>query len=118
MTTTVIEDELTWVAACHVTDIPSPGARCLRTSQGNIALFRTGDGELFALEDRCPHRGGPLSQGMVFGQRVACPMHGMVFDLASGAAVAPDSGEVRRYPVRCEGERVLVGLPARPGKAD
>lgn len=113
MTTTAIEAELKWVVACDIADIPSPGARCVRTPQGNVALFRTGTGELFALEDRCPHRGGPLSQGMVFGGRVACPLHGMVFELESGAAVAPDKGEVQRYPVRREGERVLIGLPLR-----
>lgn len=112
MTTTLIEADLKWVVACDVNDIPSPGARCVRTPQGNVALFRTGAGELYALEDRCPHRGGLLSQGMVFGERVACPLHGMVFDLANGAAVAPDKGEVQRYPVRREGERVLIGLPA------
>lgn len=118
MTTTTIEDELTWVAACRVTDIPSPGARCVRTARGNIALFRTGAGEFYALEDRCPHRGGLLSQGMVFGARVACPLHGMVLDLASGGAVAPDTGAVRRYAVRREGERVLIGLPAVEGGGD
>lgn len=113
--TSLMDIELNWVAACRLEEIPRPGARCVHTPQGHIALFHTGDGELFALEDRCPHRGGPLARGMVYGQRVACPLHGMQIELASGMAVAPDEGEVRRYPVRQEGGQVLIGLPPDGG---
>ncbi len=67
---------------------------------GDIAVFRTGDDRVFALLDRCPHKGGPLSQGIVFDNRVACPLHNWVIDLEAGAACAPDEGQVRRFPVR------------------
>jgi nitrite reductase (NADH) small subunit len=81
-------------------DIPRLGARVIRTStHGDIAVFRTAEGEIFALEDRCPHKGGPLSQGIVFGTRVACPLHGWTVALADGCAVAPDRGCARKFEV-------------------
>ena len=64
----------------------------VRTASGNIAVFRTEDDEVFALDDRCPHKGGPLSQGIVHNKRVTCPLHNFVIELASGEAVAPDEG--------------------------
>jgi nitrite reductase (NADH) small subunit len=81
-------------------DIPLLGARVVRTcAHGDIAIFRTSDNQLFALEDRCPHKGGPLSQGIVFGRRVACPLHGWTVELADGCAVAPDRGCAKRFAV-------------------
>lgn len=81
-------------------DIPPLGARVVRTSaHGDVAIFRTAQDELFALEDRCPHKGGPLSQGIVFGRRVACPLHGWTVELADGCAVAPDRGCARKFKV-------------------
>jgi nitrite reductase (NADH) small subunit len=80
-------------------DIPRLGARVVRTGLGNVAVFRTAQDEVFALEDRCPHKGGPLSQGIVFGQRVSCPLHGWTVELADGCALAPDRGCARRFPV-------------------
>jgi nitrite reductase (NADH) small subunit len=82
-------------------DIPRLGARVVRSpAHGDIAVFRTSDGRVFALEDRCPHRGGPLSQGIVFGERVACPLHGWTVGLADGCAVAPDRGCAKRFDVK------------------
>jgi len=78
----------------------------------DIAVFRTGDGRVFALEDRCPHRGGPLSQGIVHGHCVTCPLHDWVIDLGTGAAVAPDEGRARRFDVRVDEDRVLIRLEA------
>lgn len=96
-------------------DIPRQGARVIRSAQGCIALFRTLDDRVFALEDRCPHKGGPLSEGMVHGDRVTCPLHNRVFDLNSGAAQGADQGAVRTFPIRVENGRVLIcaGLLAR-----
>lgn len=108
MNTTVNETQ--WVDAGPLDAIPRPGARRLPTGAGMLAVVRTGSGAVYAIADACPHRGGPLSQGMVFGERVQCPMHGLVIDLPSGAAVAPDSGAVGTHPVRIEGGRILVGL--------
>ena len=109
------ERSLRWVEACLLGDVPRQGARVLETSLGPVALFRTADDGLYALLDRCPHRGGPLSQGLVYGRRVACPLHGWSIELADGQAVPPDEGCVRTFPVRVEGDRVLVGLPGGEG---
>jgi nitrite reductase (NADH) small subunit len=86
-------------------DIPRLGARVIRSpAHGDIAVFRTAEDELFALEDRCPHKGGPLSQGIVFGRRVACPLHGWTVGLADGCAVAPDKGCAKRFAVEVDAE--------------
>lgn len=81
-----------WHDVCALTDIPRLGARVVHRPSGNIAMFRTADDAVFALEDRCPHRQGPLSQGIVYGRHVACPLHGWQIGLADGMAVAPDQG--------------------------
>lgn len=99
-----------WTEICRIDDIPRLGARVIRTTQGAIALFRTREDRVFALDDRCPHRGGPLSQGIVHGTCVTCPLHDWVINLDSGAAVAPDEGAVATYPVRVEGGMVHVAL--------
>ncbi len=66
--------------------------------------------DICALDDRCPHKGGPLSQGLIYGKRVACPLHNWQIELESGEAVAPDQGCAHRHPVRVENGRVLLGL--------
>jgi len=81
-------------------------------------VFRTGDDEIFALIDRCPHRGGPLSEGIVQGRAVACPLHGWVIELDSGRAEAPDEGCTRTVAVRRDGERILLLLPAARERED
>jgi nitrite reductase (NADH) small subunit len=99
-----------WIDVCAVDEVPRDGARVVERGRGvaGVALFRCGDGMLFALEDRCPHRGGPLSQGIVYGHRVACPLHNWSVELATGCAVAPDRGSTRAYPVRIAGDRVWL----------
>jgi len=72
----------------------------MRSPMGDVAVFRTGDGRVFALLDRCPHKAGPLSQGIVHGHAVACPLHNWVIELESGNAVAPDAGCAHHYEVR------------------
>jgi len=100
-----------WIRICAVDEIPRLGARVVRrTGEPNVALFRTDDDTLFALADRCPHRGGPLSQGIVFGERVACPLHNTCVDLSSGCAVAPDKGQVQKYGVKVEDGAVYIDL--------
>jgi nitrite reductase (NADH) small subunit len=89
------------VAVCKLEDIPQLGARrFLRGDGKTIAIFRTAGDKVFALRDACPHKGGPLSQGIVFGESVACPLHNWCIDLASGHAAAPDEGAVERFEVR------------------
>lgn len=100
-----------WIRICAMEEIPRLGARVVRrTEEPNIAVFRTDTDRLFALADRCPHRGGPLSQGIVFGERVACPLHNTCVDLDTGCAVAPDKGNVRSYPVKLDGGVVYLDL--------
>ncbi|WP_295047731.1 nitrite reductase small subunit NirD [uncultured Paracoccus sp.] len=89
-------------------DIPPQGARVVKTAQGCIAVFRTADDRVFALEDRCPHKGGPLSEGIVHGDRVTCPLHNWVFDMNSGAAQGADEGMVRTYATKVQQGRVLL----------
>lgn len=91
-----------WIEVGRLDDIPRAGARIVRTADGDIAVFRTLDDRVFALHDRCPHRGGPLSQGIVYGDRVACPLHNWSIELATGRAVAPDEGASACYAVRVE----------------
>ncbi len=104
-----------WVATCAVTDIPRLGARIVRGRAFDIAVFRTADDRVFALLDRCPHRGGPLSQGIVYGDHVACPLHNWQIGLASGEALAPDEGCTRRFDVRVTGGIVQLRRDALTG---
>jgi nitrite reductase (NADH) small subunit len=102
-----------WVHLCKLEDIPRLGSRLVeRTAEagGNIAIFRTGDDKVFALLDRCPHKGGPLSQGIVHGESVTCPLHAWNIDLQSGEAKAPDVGCARRFPVKVEEGDVFLDL--------
>jgi nitrite reductase (NADH) small subunit len=98
-----------WKLICQVEDIPVLGARRIQRPQGmDVALFRTEANEVFALLDRCPHKGGPLSQGIVFGTSVACPLHNWSIGLATGQAAAPDEGSTPRFAVKLEGEAVYL----------
>ncbi len=115
-----------WKTICRVEDIPKLGARKVtRASGGDIAVFRTADDTVFALLDKCPHKGGPLSQGIVFGQSVACPLHNWTIGLADGCAAAPDVGCAQRFSVRVEDGAVALdlvelahhGADADPGSA-
>lgn len=87
-------------------DIPRQGARLVKTQGGCIAVFRTVDDQVFAIDDRCPHKGGPLSEGIVHGTSVTCPLHAAVFDLTTGQGT--DDWQVKTHAVRVEGGRVLL----------
>ena len=98
-----------WKRVCALEDIPRLGARVLSSrTRGNIAVFRCADDQVFALLDRCPHKGGPLSEGIVFGRSVSCPLHGWTIGLENGRANAPDEGCTRRFEVRIEDGSVLL----------
>jgi len=92
-----------WKSICKVEDIPVLGSRRVaRPGSTDVAVFRNADDEVFALLDRCPHKGGPLSQGIVFGSSVACPLHNWTIGLDDGCAKAPDSGCTQRFAVRVQ----------------
>ena len=97
-----------WIEIGTLEDIPPEGARVIKTPFGCVALFRTATDEVFALDDRCPHKGGPLSEGIVHGGRVTCPLHNWVFDLSTGLAQGADTGQVATYPVRLVGVRLMI----------
>ena len=80
-----------WTDVGAITDIPLRGARRVTTPTGDVAVFRTGDGLIFALKDECPHKKGPLSQGMVSGHAVACPLHSWMIDLKTGKPLGADA---------------------------
>ena len=97
-----------WVEIGRIEQIPRRGARCVNTPVGKIAVFRTADDRVFAIDDQCPHKGGPLSQGIVHGAQVTCPLHNWVFSLETGVAQGADEGAVRTYPLRLHQDRILI----------
>ncbi|WP_434025779.1 nitrite reductase small subunit NirD [[Pseudomonas] boreopolis] len=98
-----------WIRVCALDELPPLGARVLEIEgMAPIALFRTAGDKVFALRDRCPHKGGPLSQGIVSGESVTCPLHGWNIGLDSGQACAPDVGCTPRYPVKVEHGAVWI----------
>lgn len=100
-----------WKTICTLDDIPPLGSRIVRQPSGcDIAIFRTADNEVFALHDKCPHKGGPLSQGLVHGKRVTCPLHAWNIELASGDAVSPDQGHCGTFKVKVENGMVLLAV--------
>jgi nitrite reductase (NADH) small subunit len=101
-----------WKEIARLDDIPRLGARVLKTEGLNIAVFRTAGDAVFALKDACPHRQGPLSQGIVHGTTVTCPLHNWKIDLASGSAKGPDEGCTRTYPVRVDSGRIYLDMAA------
>ena len=99
-----------WTEITSLEEIPQLGSRVLRTDTMDIALFRTATDQVFALKDSCPHKGGPLSQGIVHGTTVTCPLHNWKIDLGSGEALGPDEGCTNRFPVKVEDGKVYVAL--------
>ena len=98
-----------WKPICLVDDIPQLGSRCVRRPAGaDVAVFRAADDKVFALLDRCPHKGGPLSQGIVFGHSVACPLHNWTIGLDDGCARAPDVGCAVKFAVKVEAGQVFL----------
>jgi nitrite reductase (NADH) small subunit len=99
-----------WLDIGPIDHIPRRGARVVKTLRRDIAVFRTASDEVFALENRCPHRGGPLSEGIVHGRKVACPLHNWVIELETGKAAGADEGCVQRFPVKVEKGRIYLEM--------
>ena len=98
-----------WTLICPLEDIPQLGSRVVHwPERGKIAVFRTSDDEVFAMHDKCPHKGGPLSQGIVHGKRVTCPLHGWNIALEDGQAVAPDVGGCKKIEVKVDNGQVYM----------
>jgi nitrite reductase (NADH) small subunit len=103
---------MSWLDVGPLTSLPARGARVVRVGAASIAVFRTSAGEVYALRDVCPHRGGPLSQGIVHGTRVTCPLHDWVIDLKTGRATGADEGSTATFNVRVVDGRIALELPA------
>lgn len=101
-----------WIDIGQETEIPLRGARIVKSPAGDIAVFRTADGAVFALRDKCPHKGGPLSQGIIHGHGVTCPLHNWVISLETGEATGADKGCTPKIPVRVEAGRILLAVSA------
>ena len=99
---------MSWIDIGPLDDIPVRGARVVRTPVGCVALFRTDTSEVYATSNTCAHKGGPLSEGIVHGRRVTCPLHNWVWSLETGEAMGTDEGRIATYPVRVEGGRILL----------
>ena len=100
-----------WKFICTIDDIPVLGARVItRANAPDVAIFRNSEDKIFALLDKCPHKGGPLSQGIVFGERVACPLHNWNIELQSGCALAPDEGCTQKFSVKIDNDQVSLDL--------
>jgi len=99
-----------WVAIGKLSDIPIRGARCVLTPMGKIGVFRTAENDVYAIEDHCPHKGGPLTQGIVHGASVTCPLHNWVIDLETGQTQGADEGAVKTLPIRLDGSVIELGL--------
>ncbi|MDX2289190.1 MAG: nitrite reductase small subunit NirD [Hyphomicrobiaceae bacterium] len=106
-----------WIDIGALADIPMLGARKLKTAHGCIAVFRTGDDQVYALADRCPHKGGPLSDGIVHGSSVTCPLHNWVISLETGLAQGADQGAVATFPLRVEAGRIQIDAVALKGSS-
>ena len=101
---------MSWLDLGPIDGIPVRGARKVKTAEGCIAVFRTADDAVFAVSNACPHKNGPLSEGIVHGHKVTCPLHNWIFDLNTGEAQGADDGRVTTYPTRIEDGRVHLNL--------
>ncbi|KZM48205.1 nitrite reductase small subunit NirD [Labrenzia sp. OB1] len=99
-----------WIQVGSLEDIPRQGARCVKARGMTVAVFRTAKDDVFALEDKCPHNNGPLSQGIVHDGCVTCPLHNWVISLETGAAQGADEGRTLAFPVRLEDSRIYIDL--------
>lgn len=99
-----------WIEVGTLEDIPRMGSRVIDGPDGDIAIFRNSEDEIFALRDQCPHKQGPLSQGIVHDRTVTCPLHNWRIELDTGNAKAPDEGCTGKYPVQLEAGKILIQL--------
>lgn len=99
-----------WKKILPVEEIPVMGARVLQAGVGPIAIFRNAQDEVFAVLDECPHKGGPLSQGIVHGKSVTCPLHAWNIDLSTGCALEPDVGCAKSFMLKVDEGNVYLNL--------
>ncbi len=103
-------ETISWVRVGLRSDIPKRGARRVQNGAVTIAVFRTAEDRILALEDKCPHKNGPLSQGIIHGDCVTCPLHNWVISLETGNALGADEGQTMSVPVKLDGDVIYLGL--------
>ncbi len=102
-----------WIDVGYISEIPVRGARTIKAGNGEeIAIFRTAGNKVYALGNRCPHKQGHLSQGIVHGEAVACPLHNWRISLSTGEALGEDEGCVPTIPVKVDAGRILISRVA------
>ena len=106
-----------WIEVGHIDEVPLRGSRVIATEKGDMAVFKAADGRIFALWDKCPHKGGPLSQGIVHGSSVTCPLHNWVIGLETGEVKGPDQGCARKVAINLEEGRIQIEAAALAAKA-
>jgi len=97
-----------WIDIAALDAVPQRGARLVKTAHGCVAVFRTAADEVFALDNACPHKQGPLAEGIVHGASVTCPLHNWVISLETGLVQGEDTGQVATYPAKVEAGRILL----------
>lgn len=106
-----------WMDIGALEEVPVLGARLVKTQAGCVAIFRTELNEVFAIDNTCPHKGGPLADGIVHGRAVTCPLHNYVISLETGEAQGADEGSVNTYAARVENGRILLDVARLRGRA-
>ena len=101
-----------WVSIGTLHDVPRRGSRCVKAGEITIAIFRTLEDKIYALEDKCPHKAGPLSNGIVHDGCVTCPLHNWVISLETGEAQGADEGATAAYPIKMDGDTILIDIGA------
>ena len=103
---------MSWTDIGTLNDIPLRGSRIVKTAAGCIAVFRTAEAEVLATSNKCAHKGGPLSEGIVHDRKITCPLHNWIFSLETGEAQGADQGQITTYPVKIEDGRLLLDMDA------
>ena len=99
---------MNWEFVCDLEDIPARGARTVIAGKMEIGLFRISNGTVRAVENRCPHKQGPLAEGIVSGELVICPLHGWKINMPDGQVQPPDAGCVKVFATRIEDGKVFL----------
>jgi len=103
-------DGKNWQLIADLKDLPKQGAKSYTIGDRSIGIFRTFHNQIFAIHDQCPHKQGPLSEGLIHGKYVTCPLHDWTIDLQSGSCQSPDEGQVACYPLLIDGDEIWISL--------
>lgn len=103
-----MEKTIRSVFICDVLDLPQKLGKTVTIGRKEIAVFKMENGKIRAIENRCPHKGGVLAEGILSGEYVFCPMHDWKISVKDGKVQSPDVGCVQTYPVEVKDGQVYV----------